>query len=43
MNIDAYMNTLGEHARVASRAISRADTATKNRALVFKFTYWLNI
>jgi glutamate-5-semialdehyde dehydrogenase len=34
MNIDAYMNTLGEHARLASRAMSRADTATKNRALV---------
>jgi glutamate-5-semialdehyde dehydrogenase len=34
MNIQAYMTTLGEHARAASRAMSRADTATKNRALV---------
>ena len=34
MNIQAYMTTLGEHARAAARAMSRADTATKNRALV---------
>ena len=34
MTIQAYMTTLGEHARAASRAMSRADTATKNRALV---------
>ena len=33
MTIQAYMTTLGEHARAASRAMSRADTATKNRAL----------
>ena len=34
MTIQAYMTTLGEHARAASRAMSRADTATKNRALI---------
>ena len=34
MTIQAYMTTLGEHARVASRAMGRADTATKNRALI---------
>ena len=34
MTIQAYMTTLGEHARIAARAMSRADTATKNRALI---------
>ena len=34
MTIQAYMTTLGEHARAASRTMSRADTATKNRALI---------
>lgn len=34
MNIQAYMTTLGEHARMASRATARADTAAKNRALI---------
>ena len=34
MSIQNYMNALGERARAASRAMSRADTATKNRALV---------
>lgn len=33
MNMQAYMTTLGEHARTASRAMARADTLTKNRAL----------
>ena len=34
MTIQAYMTTLGEHARAASRAMARADTTTKNRALI---------
>ena len=33
MSIQNYMTALGERARAASRAMSRADTATKNRAL----------
>ena len=33
MTIQDYMTDLGRRARVASRAMSRADTATKNRAL----------
>ena len=33
MTIQDYMTDLGRRARVASRAMGRADTATKNRAL----------
>lgn len=33
MNIDQYMQSLGQQARVASRAMSAASTATKNAAL----------
>lgn len=33
MNIDQYMQTLGEQARIASRAMSAAATADKNAAL----------
>ena len=33
MNIDQYMQTLGERARIASRAMSAAATADKNAAL----------
>ena len=34
MNITDYMQTTGRQARAASRAMARADTATRNRALV---------
>ncbi len=34
MDIKAYMNELGRQARTASRAIARADTNQKNRALL---------
>ncbi len=33
MDITAHMHTLGQQARAASRAMARADTATRNRAL----------
>jgi glutamate-5-semialdehyde dehydrogenase len=33
-SIQTYMTRLGERARAASRAMGRADTATKNRALI---------
>jgi glutamate-5-semialdehyde dehydrogenase len=33
MDIQQYMNEVGQRARAASRAMARADTATKNRAL----------
>jgi glutamate-5-semialdehyde dehydrogenase len=33
LNIDHYMNDIGQRARKASRAMARADTAAKNRAL----------
>lgn len=33
MDINQYMQTLGQQAREASRAIARADTDTKNKAL----------
>ncbi|MFZ6799449.1 glutamate-5-semialdehyde dehydrogenase [Undibacterium sp. Di24W] len=33
-NIDSYMQTLGKQARAASRAMAKADTATKNQALL---------
>jgi len=33
MNIEAYMTTLGERARAASRLMARADSASKNTAL----------
>lgn len=33
MDINQYMQTLGQQAREASRALARADTATKNKAL----------
>ncbi|MBI3285883.1 MAG: glutamate-5-semialdehyde dehydrogenase [Burkholderiales bacterium] len=33
MDIQHYMNQLGQRARAASRAMARADTATKNQAL----------
>ena len=33
MNITDYMQTTGRQARAASRAMARADTATRNRAL----------
>ena len=31
--IDTYMHTIGQAARHASRAMAKADTASKNRAL----------
>ncbi|MES3023828.1 MAG: glutamate-5-semialdehyde dehydrogenase [Pseudomonadota bacterium] len=34
MDITAYMETLGQQARTASRAMARADSATRNRALL---------
>ena len=34
MNITDYMQTTGRQARVASRAMARADTATRDRALL---------
>ncbi|KQQ87210.1 glutamate-5-semialdehyde dehydrogenase [Massilia sp. Leaf139] len=34
MNITDYMHTLGRNARAASRAMARADGATRNRALL---------
>jgi glutamate-5-semialdehyde dehydrogenase len=34
MDITAYMQTLGRQARAASRAMARADGATRNRALL---------
>jgi glutamate-5-semialdehyde dehydrogenase len=34
MDIKDYMNTLGQNARAASRLMARADTSTKNRALL---------
>jgi len=34
MDIKDYMKTLGRNARVASRLMARADTSTKNRALL---------
>jgi len=33
-NIQHYMQTLGQQARLASRAMAKADTATKNKALL---------
>jgi glutamate-5-semialdehyde dehydrogenase len=33
MDIQQYMNTLGKAARHAARAMAKADTASKNRAL----------
>ena len=33
MDIKQYMNEVGQRARAASRAMARADTATKNQAL----------
>ena len=33
MDIGTYIHNVGRQARAASRIISRADTATKNRAL----------
>ncbi|MFZ6820415.1 glutamate-5-semialdehyde dehydrogenase [Undibacterium sp. Ji22W] len=33
-NITSYMQTLGKQARAASRAMAKADTATKNQALL---------
>ena len=33
-NISSYMHTLGKQARAASRAMAKADTATKNQALL---------
>jgi len=33
MNIEHYITTLGQQARTASRAMARADTAARNRAL----------
>jgi glutamate-5-semialdehyde dehydrogenase len=33
MHITAHMHTLGQQARAAARAMARADTATRNRAL----------
>ena len=35
MDIQKYMNSVGQRARVASRDMARADTAAKNRALKF--------
>ncbi len=35
MNIQQYMQTLGQQARLASRAMAKADTQAKNQALVF--------
>jgi glutamate-5-semialdehyde dehydrogenase len=34
MDIDKYMTQLGQRARAASRAMAKADTAAKNRALL---------
>ena len=34
MNVQAYMNTLGQQARKASRALVRATTEQKNNALL---------
>ena len=34
MDITAHMHTLGRQARAASRAMARADGATRNRALL---------
>ncbi|WP_028304933.1 glutamate-5-semialdehyde dehydrogenase [Oceanospirillum maris] len=34
MNINEYMQTLGQNARLASRAIAKADTRLKNQALL---------
>ncbi len=34
MNVTEYMAQLGQQARVASRAIAKADTGLKNRALL---------
>ncbi len=34
MNIEHYITTLGQRARAASRAMARADTAARNRALL---------
>ncbi|MGZ3181177.1 MAG: glutamate-5-semialdehyde dehydrogenase [Telluria sp.] len=34
MDINQYMTQLGQQARAASRAMARADTATRNRALL---------
>ena len=33
MDIQNYMNEVGQRARAASRAMARADTAVKNQAL----------
>src|ERR1019366_5804678 len=33
MDIKLYMNEVGQRARAASRAMAKADTAAKNRAL----------
>ncbi|RYF03711.1 MAG: gamma-glutamyl-phosphate reductase, partial [Oxalobacteraceae bacterium] len=34
MNITEYMHTIGRQARAASRAMARADSATRNQALL---------
>ena len=34
VNVEQYMETIGQRARAASRAIARADTGVKNRALL---------
>ena len=34
MNVEAYMNKLGQKAREASRVVARADTGLKNKALL---------
>ncbi|SIS45234.1 glutamate-5-semialdehyde dehydrogenase [Neptunomonas antarctica] len=34
MNVELYMNTLGQKARDASRLVARADTGVKNKALL---------
>ncbi|MDO9216691.1 MAG: gamma-glutamyl-phosphate reductase, partial [Lacisediminimonas sp.] len=34
MDIDQYMKELGQRARAASRAMAKADTAAKNKALL---------
>jgi glutamate-5-semialdehyde dehydrogenase len=33
MDLQLYMNDVGQRARTASRAMARADTAVKNQAL----------
>ncbi|HEX8788781.1 MAG TPA: gamma-glutamyl-phosphate reductase, partial [Telluria sp.] len=34
MDITEYMQTIGRRARAASRAMARADSATRNQALL---------